>query len=98
MTHIQSLIAKAIDMLDNESPDTHSVEIVLEQLQEEMEGKIAVDFTLLCNAVSDPFDDDSVREFENSVKHSFDDVEDYRKMSRAFWDCIEMMVEDGEGL
>lgn len=84
MTHIQSLLAKAIDMLDNESPDTNSVSILLEQLQEEMEGKVAVDFTLFCKTISNPFDDESRWKFGESVKHSFDDVEDYRKMSRAF--------------
>ena len=94
MTHIQSLIAKAIDMLDNNSPDTHSVEVLLEQLQEEMEGKIAVDFTLFCDAISNPFDDEARCKFGDSVKHSFDDVGDFRKMSRAFRDNILMIKGD----
>ena len=86
MTNTQHALFKAIKLLDHESPDCDAALELLQEISSELEGKLIVDFDLLCNAISDPWDEEKRHNLGESLRYCLDNRKDYRKMSKAFRD------------
>ena len=94
MTNTQHALLKTIKLLDHESPDCDAALELLQEISSELEGKLIVDFDLLCDAISDPYDDTKRHNLGESLRYCLDDREDYRKMSKAFQDNMKRMKND----
>lgn len=91
MTNTQHALLKAIKLLDHESPDCGAALELLQEISSELEGKLVVDFDLLCNAISDPYNDDKRHNLGESLRYSLDDRKESRKMSKAFQENMKRM-------